>query len=758
MAKKVGVVLCTCGGKLKEKIDFDSIKSYLKKVEGVKEIVITDDLCVSPYEKLSCLKGKVDGIVFGGCSERSSLKFNEDIIEKTLVSLGIDPSFYEVVNLREQCFYIHDDLEGIDRKIKDSFSMALEKLKSNIPSYEEKIKEKVLIVGGGIAGQRCAQALADLGIESTIVEEKPYLGGKGLEVALFWQSESSPSFCTTDCVVPVVGRDTLLRREKIKVLTSSQVINVEKKEGKFVVKIERKPLYVDPNKCVSCGECSKVCPVEVPNPYNLGKTKIKAIDKPLPLAIPDYYTIDEEACTKCGKCEEVCPQKAINLNAKEETIIEEFGSVVIATGFTSYDMKVFENLSYGEEGVLTLREFERYLANGLFKESPKEVSFVLCLKDKVGYCSRITCNIVIKQAFLLKRNNRNVKVRIFAKELRTTGRAFEEFRSRAKKLGVEFVEEAVEKVERKERKLEVATTNSIYTSDLVVLAEPLVPQQVKISKMLDLQLDKFGFPLEFQPRVINPLETFVKRVFVIGGAKGFKDVQESIESALGGAVRVYKALKGERKKYYSTIDQDKCSRCETCLSCCPHGAITITKDEKVFIDPSLCRGCGLCYPPCPSKAIRFNNLEDEQILRMAKVAFRNLEEGKPRVLAFLCYWCAYGAADLMGIKHKEKLPENFRTIRVRCSASLSLDVIAKIFEEDLADGIVVAGCPVANCHHVFGNYMQERRIETFKEMLELIGVKNKIVRWEYIGVPQGKKLAEAIREVSKALEVENVKA
>ncbi|MEO2065816.1 MAG: hydrogenase iron-sulfur subunit, partial [Desulfurobacteriaceae bacterium] len=216
------------------------------------------------------------------------------------------------------------------------------------------------------------------------------------------------------------------------------------------------------------------------------------------------------------------------------------------------------------------------------------------------------------------------------------------------------------------------------------------------------------------------------------------------------------ALKGETKKYYSEIIQEKCSRCETCLMCCPHGAISLKKRENgeepfVEIDPNLCRGCGLCYSACPSKAIKFSNLEDRQLIRMAEVAFKNLPEGQPRILAFLCYWCAYGAADLTGVKLKEKLPENFRSIRVRCSASLSLDVIAEIIERDLADGIIVAGCPKDNCHHIWGNYMQENRIEMFNESLKLLGVKDKVVRWEYIGVPQGKKLANAIREVNETL-------
>ena len=752
---KVGVILCTCGDTLKEKINFEKLKELAEKLPGVERVIVTKDFCKSPRKQASELKGKVNAIIFGGCSERSSLQFNEDRVEKLAVSLGLDPAAWETVNLREQCFYIHDDVEGINAKAGDMLLMAYEKVKSNTPALKERIRKKVLVVGGGVAGQNCAQALADLGVETVLVEEKPYLGGNASRIALLWQSEYSPSVCTSECVIPVVGRNTLMK-DNLRVLVNSQVVGIIKENGDFKVRILRKAQKVSPERCISCGRCSQVCPVEIPNPFNLGKTTRKAIDKDFPLALPDSYNIVEEACTRCGRCVEVCPTGAIDLNAEESYLEEEFGAIVIATGITGKDMKAYRELGYEYPEVVTLYEYERFVANNFFGKKPKEITFVLCKKDEEGYCSRLCCLATIKDAALLAKNHPDIKVRIFYKSLRTTGRAFEELRRRAERGGVEFIQSTVEKIEKENGRLKIKSEAGEFTSDMVVIPEALIPSQVRLTKMLEVQTDRLGFPIEFQPRVINPLETYVERVFVAGSSKGFKDVQESIESGLGAAVKVYKALKGEVKKYYSLIIQEKCSRCETCLMCCPHGAISLRNaggEEKttVEIEPNLCRGCGLCYSACPSKAIRFANLEDKQLIRMAEVAFKNLPEGQPRILAFLCYWCAYGAADLMGIKLREKLPENFRSIRVRCSASLSLDVIAEIIERDLADGIIVAGCPKDNCHHIWGNYMQENRIEMFNQSLRLLGVKDKPVRWEYIGVPQGKKLADAIREMNRNL-------
>jgi len=751
---KIGVVLCTCGDTLKQKLDFNGLKEYLQSLPGVEQVVISKDFCKSPEKQAESIKG-LDAFIFGGCSERSSLQFNEDRIQKLLRFLGIDPALFETVNLREQCAFIHDDIGGIEEKARDMFLMAYEKVKSNSWAYKESVKRRVLIIGGGVAGQRCAQALADMGIETTIVEEENYLGGNAAKIAFLWQSESSPSVCTSECVVPVVGRDTLLR-ENIEILTNSRVVGVRKENNNFVVKIKQNPQFVNPDRCISCGECSKVCPVEVPNDFNLGKTKRKAIDKDFPLAIPDSYNILESACTKCGKCVEVCPTGAIDLDAQEKVFEKEFGAVVIATGFKERDREVLKSLGYEYPEVVTFFEFERFRAKNFFGNRPGEITFVLCKADEVGYCSRLCCLAAVKAAATLSKQFPEMKIKIVASNLKTTGRAFEEFRRRAEAAGVEFISSCVERIEKGEDgKLRIVTKDGELSSDMAVISESLIPSQVEITRLFDVFVDKYGFPIEFQPRVINPLETYVERVFVVGGAKGFKDVQESIESGLGAAAKIYRALKGGEKKYYSVINREKCSRCETCLMCCPHGAISIKEEEGkeerfVEIDPGLCRGCGLCYAACPSKAIELANLEDRQLVRMAEVAFKNMSPGKPRILAFLCYWCAYGAADLMGI-NGEKLPENFRSIRVRCSASLSPDVINEILERNLADGILVAGCPVDNCHHIWGNYMQERRIEMLNEGLEMFGIKDKAVRWEYIGVPNWKKLADVIREMNQKL-------
>lgn len=62
---------------------------------------------------------------------------------------------------------------------------------------------------------------------------------------------------------------------------------------------------------------------------------------------------------------------------------------------------------------------------------------------------------------------------------------------------------------------------------------------------------------------------------------------------------------------------------------------------------------------------------------------------EPRILAFLCNWCAYGAADLAGVSRLQ-YPVNLRSIRVMCSATVSPHHVLRAFQSG-ADGVLVGG-------------------------------------------------------------------
>jgi heterodisulfide reductase subunit A len=773
MQDKIGLILCNCGSHLEEKIDFDFLIDGAKKLSKITKIKKVDFLCKNTEKILQEFKGKVGKILFACCSERSSLTFNEDIIEKFLERVGIDKGMYEVANIREQCAWIHEDRDKTTKKAMDLITMAYEKLKLNSNSYELKdLKQEVLVIGGGVAGVSAAQTLSKLGVKSTLVEEKPFLGGHAQQVSFLWHSQGSPAFCYGECVIPVINRDLLLE-DNVSILTQSKISWIEKKDGNFYAEIQKSPEYVNPDLCICCGKCAEVCPIEIPNPFELSQKKKKAIDKECDVAIPDTYVLDDKACNRCGECVSICPTSAINLNAKPKLIQKEFGAVVFATGFNTKDMSEFTHLAYDKPNVITLMEFERMIGNRFYGKPPMSVTFIMCQKDKVGYCSRLCCQAVAKHAFRMSKFFMGTETIVIYKDLRTTERLGEILKNSSEEAGVEYINAEVKKIEGDDW-LTIYTDKGEFETQLVVLAEPLIPSSIRVAKMLGLQLDKFGFPMEVHPKIPRPLNSYVERVFLAGAAKGFKDVQESIESGNMAGLRAYEALKGKKQRFVASTILEKCSKCGMCIPICPHSAISAREKEggrTIFLDPknieekdlsnieikidsAFCKACGLCYTTCPSKAISFLNLEEYQILKMADRAFENLPEGEPRILAFLCYWCAYGAADMMGIKGI-KATENFRTIRIRCSGSISPEVLSEILFQNKADGIVVAGCPPDNCHHLWGNYVTDKRIKLMQDTLSEFGIDSSRLRWEYIGVPQWDLMAKVLNFMDKALREKN---
>ena len=158
------------------------------------------------------------------------------------------------------------------------------------------------------------------------------------------------------------------RHPNIELMAYSEVEKVEGEAGDFKVTVRRKARYVDEDRCTGCGACAEKCPSILPDAFNLGLGKRKAIYSWFAQGIPSTHTIDSENCRqlqgkKCGICKKTCEADAVNFEQEDRVMELNVGAIVVASGYEVFDPSPIPEYRYGDiPNVVTALEFERLLS------------------------------------------------------------------------------------------------------------------------------------------------------------------------------------------------------------------------------------------------------------------------------------------------------------------------------------------------------------------------------------------------------------
>ena len=567
---RVGILVCQCGMNIGGIVNVSEVVDYVSKLPYVAHVEENMYSCSSDSQeriKELILKYNLNRFIVASCTPRT----HEQLFKNTLREAGLNPFLFELVNIRNQDSWVHqNEPKKATKKACDLIRMYLAKVINLKPleTIKVKVEKSTLIIGGGIVGITAAHNLANQGFEIYLVDKKAFLGGGALEfIDLYY--------------IPITKNEILQEIKDLKnksnvhILLNSDIDDIQGYVGNYQVKVK--------------------------NIHDNSKNKIFNVG-----------TIIVATGTKQIK------------TSRWVDLLERYPKRLLTqtelTGMKDADVPEFKDATIILCVDQRRNEFNRgdniktYCSNICCGVALKNIEKLL------GINPNAHIHILYREFQFSDLNAENLWRGLRNKVTYERYRSIDDIKISDENNNFHILYKNVG-----------AQTDIEYNTDLLILATPKVPADdtEQLAKLLKVSTNKDGFFLEADAK-LRPIDFATEGIFLCGGAHWPKWIGESITQAYGAAGRAAIIMvKGEIETECITsyINEEKCIGCGKCIEICPYNSIELveiykemglynTTLRKARIINAGCKGCGACVVECSVGAIDQNYFSKFQISKM----------------------------------------------------------------------------------------------------------------------------------------------